>query len=304
LAGHTEYFSAKEKRYIDLIDDPLTNINAHNFRSNQPIDLTQFNQYIDLIINTPNNLFHSIYFHQLRSSTSSAVEKIQGLDNTNIIVVSNHYNHALYNSKFEGRVLSFKFGSTSETNKNFDDQLSDFVNTFFKDSKIAWGNLNLNNVWEYREFLALNLRPREQPNIISSVDLTRSHYRIDSFDLFQKFDSTVKSLFAYLDLSIDSSRWNNWLQIYREWQTVHLDRILFVEYFDVIITSIINNYYLDLSRFELDLIREAVIQHELIYKHGLTIKGWGLERFPNNTQDLYKLLEPNIHQINDIYNCL
>jgi hypothetical protein len=312
LAGHSTYFSAKEKNYINLIDDPLTNINAHKFRPNQPNDLIQFDQYIDLIINTPTELFHSIYFHQLRptngildqTDTTTAVKKIQATHTTKLIVLNNGQDHALYNSKFEGRVLRSKFGSASDTNKNFDDQLSDFVNTFFKDSKIAWGNLNLDNVWEYREFLALNLRPRKQPNIISSVDLTRSHYRIDSFDLFQKFDSTVKSLFAYLDISIDSSRWNNWLQIYRKWQTFHLDRILFVEYFDVIITSIINNYYLDLSRFELDLVREAVIQHELIYKHRLTIKGWGLEQFPNNTQDLHKLLEPNIHQIDDIYNCL
>ena len=62
---------------------------------------------------------------------------------------------------------------------------------------------------------------------------------------------------------------------------------------------------MDLTRFNLDIVRESTIQHVLIYKHGLTLKSWGLEKFPNNTQDLHLLLEPNIyHEVEDIYNVL
>jgi len=48
-----------------------------------------------------------------------------------------------------------------------------------------------------------------------------------------------------------------------------------------------------------------MMQHALIYKHGLTLKGWGLENFPDDTKDLHQLLEPNVyHDVEDLYNCL
>jgi hypothetical protein len=64
-----------------------------------------------------------------------------------------------------------------------------------------------------------------------------------------------------------------------------------------IVESIVNNwsYPIDLT-FD----QEIVIQHCLIYHYGLNLKTWQLEKFPNNTQDLHKLLEPNIHPLGDL----
>ena len=39
----------------------------------------------------------------------------------------------------------------------------------------------------------------------------------------------------------------------------------------------------------------------LIYKYGLNLKTWQLEKFPNNTKQLHELLEENIHPIEKIY---
>ena len=128
---------------------------------------------------------------------------------------------------------------------------------------------------------------------------------IGFLELFNNFDKTVVDLFDWLGLTINMSKWDHWSTVYQQWRELHTDRILFVEYFDIIIDSIINGYYLDLSRFKLDIMQEATIHHALIYRHGLTLKTWGLEKFPGNTQELHKLLEPNIyHDVEDIYGLL
>ena len=54
---------------------------------------------------------------------------------------------------------------------------------------------------------------------------------------------------------------------------------------------------MDLESFELDIMQEAAIQRELIYKYNLNFKTWQLEKF-QSTRQLHALLEPNIHSLN------
>jgi hypothetical protein len=312
LAGHDTYFSSKEKTFLKLTADPLTSINSHNFKVNHPDTLVEFNEIINDVDAAVRD-FNTIYFHNLRTipvtttstctDTLQAVSQLQAITD-NIIVLSNRAEHSLYLQKFDGRVLTHKFNST-EINKNFTEQHENFIDTFYSDSKKQWDKLGLTNRWDQREFLALNLRPFDATTILPNVNLSKPHYRLDTFDLYNHFDKSIIFIFEWLDIYIDSTRWSHWVNVYEQWRSCHQDRQQFVEYFDIIVDSIINNYYLELTRFNLDIVREAVIQHALIYKHGLTIKGFGLEQFPNNAQDLYKLLEPNIyHEVEDIYNKL
>jgi hypothetical protein len=307
LAGHRTYFSTVKKEYNKLPDNPLTDINAHIF-DNQVETLTQFTEYIDLITEIPTNLFHSVYFHNLNNGTvatssicidtTKAIDQLQTITE-NVILLYNQPSRALYYSKFQCRDLSVKMNKIDEVNNNFNDHHNDFIDTFFNESKTAWEQSGLTNTWDYREFLALNLRPYDVISIVPNFNFTKKHYPLDCFELFNNFDKTVISLFDFLELKIDSSRWNNWLTVYNQWKELHTDRILFVDYFDQIIDAILNNYYMELSRFNLDIVQEAAIQHVLLYKHGLTFRARGLEKF-NNTQDLHLLLEPNIyHDVKD-----
>jgi hypothetical protein len=312
LAGHDTYYNFKEKTFLDLTTNPLTDINSHNFKVNQPNTSDEFDEIVN-DLSSSFGKFDTIYFHNLRTipvtttsictNTSQAVSQLQTITDR-IIVLSNKAEHSLYSQKFNGRVLTHKFNS-AEFNKNFTEQYENFIDTFYSDSKKQWDDLGLTNKWDQREFLALNLRPFNIITIIPNVNLTSPHYRLDTFDLYNQFDKSIGSMFNWLGITIDSTRWTHWINVYHQWQLCHQDRQQFVEYFDIIIDSIVNNCYLDLTRFNLDIVREAVIQHVLIYKYGLTIKGFGLEQFPNNTQDLYKLLEPNTyHEVKDIYNTL
>jgi hypothetical protein len=177
--------------------------------------------------------------------------------------------------------------------------IEDSNDYFFAESNKKWKELNLNNQWDRREFLALNRRPNLTLQIAPNVNLTRQHYRLDTMELWNTFDQTVNDLFAYLNLKIVADRQEHWNNIYFAWRKLQYQRLLFVWYFDQIIDYIINGYELDLTRFNLDLIQESTIQHELIYKHNLNLKTWQLEKFIN-TKQLHNLLEPNIHILNNM----
>jgi hypothetical protein len=313
LSGHKTYYHARQEKFLDLTDNPLTTINAHNFKTNQVEVEEDFESIFTALKNTDTDTFHTLYLHNFKTTpftttskcllTTNAISQLQDTNDKIIVLYTSNKNN-LYFSKFNSRTLHRKLNAF-EKYESFEEQHSDFINTFFSASKKVWENMGMTNIWDHREFLALNLRPFEFCSVLPNVDLTKSHYKLDTFELYNHFDKTIIDLFDFLKLTLDKTRWDHWLSIYKTWQNIQTDRILFVEYFDCIIESIINNYYLDLKRFNLDIINEAVIQHELIYKYGLTIKGYGLEKFPDNTQDLHKLLQSNIyHRVEDIYNCL
>ena len=98
----------------------------------------------------------------------------------------------------------------------------------------------------------------------------------------------------FIDIPINSKRYEKWLIVYAQWKQIHTKRIMWCWYFDTIIEYILKGYSMDLERFDLDLYQEAVIQHVLIYKYGLNLKTFELYKF-TNTKQLHDLLEPTLH---------
>ena len=125
------------------------------------------------------------------------------------------------------------------------------------------------------------------------------HYYINSNDLWFNLNESIYDIFNYIDEAINAERYAKWTKVYSKWQTKQLQLNKFDWYLDHIAEAIVNNWYFNLEPFELTLEQEAIIQHVLIYNYGLTIKGWGLVKFPNNTQDLHLLLEPNFHTLTE-----
>ena len=185
---------------------------------------------------------------------------------------------------------------TGQRYKNFDEQHNEFIKQYFSKDKQIFDKLKLSNIWDYREFLALNIRPFDIVKITDTSKFDFDYFYIDTFDLYNYFDRFINTLFDYLEVEIDNSRRIQWLDIYRGWQRLHADRVQFVYYFDQIIDHIVRGKYFDLSRFNLDIMQEAAIQHTLLYKHNLNFKTWQLEKF-TNTQQLHKLIESNIHTL-------
>ncbi len=299
LAGHKRYYHAETYQWIDLPADPLSSKNAHGFSPNQPNSAESFDLIYSALRNKDTDDFHTIYFHNFTGSTVSFDKQISDIVSNlacdHRIVLYNK--HSLYHRsyKMRSRVVT-SWHDPSKKIANDDEAFDDFISYFFQESMDLWGNSSLNNIWDLREFLALNLPINQDVSILPNIDCSHDSYRLDSMELYNTFDVSVDNLFDYLGVTIDQDRRTLWNPIYNKWRKLHYDRMLFVWYFDEIVDSIINGNNIDLTRFNLDIIQEASIQQELIYTHNLNLKTWQLEKF-TSTQQLHQLLEPNIHDL-------
>ena len=301
LSGHDRYFLQEKQQWQEITSNPLTTSNnAHSFVPNQPNRIfncspDQFTEFINHLDQAPTDTFHVLYFHNFddANTTQKSLQYVNTRSNSLVLVDSS--DNPLYHCSYRKRAPILIGRNTAVTgNQNIQDY---FIEKYFKQSKQNWDEQNLHDIWDIREFLALNTRPLEVEHVCSAVDKTVNGYMIKAAELWTSFDFTIKNLFDYLKLSVDHSRRENWQRIYNQWRKIHHQRLMFSIYFDTIIHSILNNYTLDLLRFDLDIEQEAAIQHFLIYKHNLNFKTWQLEKFLD-TKQLHSLLEPNTHTLN------
>ena len=291
LTGRTQYFCARLDKIVELPDNPLTSNNAHNFIPNQPSNLEEVDAFLPMLINKD----ECVYMHQIKDNTKEAIAKLLNYS-TKTIAISMNKDQVLYQCKHKPRHLVPSWHNQHKLS-DADEIYEDLVNYFFKDSKQKWDQLQLNNLWDKREFIALNFDPFHHYNsILNYLDNTKEYHYINVMDVWINFDQSVYEMFEYLDLTVDPVRYQSWLPIYNYWKTYHNNSIKFIWYFETIVHSILAGIDLDLTRFDLDIRQEAAIQHALIYRHNLNLKTWQLEKFINAKQ-LHNLLEPNIHDL-------
>jgi hypothetical protein len=177
---------------------------------------------------------------------------------------------------------------------NQEDLVAQYINYFFKKNKKEFSS---NKIWDQREMVAVlyHFDKLKIPGFSELYKNSMPHLYYNTDDIWNDFPAVLEEICNSLDLNIDQSRFAEWAEIYKHWRLVHQPS--FGRHLDRIVDSIVNNKYMLLDRFKIDFLKESIIQHYLIVKYNLNLKTWGLEKFPNNTQDLHKLLEPNIHTL-------
>lgn len=324
LNNQNRYYSSKKKCWIELISDPLENLNAHGHQKNHPIGFVSTQQTIEHLESLPNHLYSLYPIVRL----VSLVAKELGLDlhsgqnedmleaiydyqaddavklfnfcstRSKVIYVAQDKRTANLFGHFN-RQIDVKFTSTEKpaSIKELDDERDQFWN---KDSIKIWQSLGLTDVWDKRERRALDMRPSgPMMHPFRNVDFSLPHFCLTTRDLWANGETVFVDIMDYLDLKIDQYRWNEWTNIYRQWRKGPSSIQRFLDNLDHILECIVNGWRYDLP--DLLFEQEAMIQHFLIYRHGLNLKTWQLVRFPNNTIDLHKLLEPNTHPLTYTY---
>lgn len=298
LSGQSNYFNREHNKWLPLIENPLTkDKNAHNYKANFSSELDDLCTLVDTLKNTDSKYSHLLYFHAHEDENPTAAVDFLLSNSDKSVILSMDKNYGLYMSNMsrrEGGLLSF----TEPKRLLYDDDeiFNDFINCYFSDSKKIF---DLDNVWDKREFIALNydiaksnLKPITA--FISKFEEDQNYFRLNCFDLFCTFATSVFHLFEYLNLEIDTNRYTKWLSVYHKWNKNHYKRLRFIWYIDEIVDDILYNRPRNLLDFELDLLQEAIIQQKLIKNYNLNLQNWQLVKF-TNTQQLHKLLEPNIH---------
>ena len=306
LSGQKTYFSTKRNSYIDVISDPVGHQNSHQFLANHAMTVESIAGYLKKL---PNKTVEHLYFHQLKNRGSYSLDEViantkAGIDLVvqecdRIIVVKKPPEYQLYHCSLAPRSnvhVRLSDGSAYySTDQN--QVLNDFIDFFFKDSLDIWQSLNLTEVWDKREFLALNLKPFEWTSIMQCHNFDFDFYDLSADVCWLTLDQSIIDVLRYCNIQIDQSKFEQWRSVYSRWKRLHTDRIHFCKSFNSIVDAILNGDDIDLAEFNLDIVREAAIQHQLIYKYNLNLKTWQLTKF-TNTKQLHNLLEPNIHPLN------
>lgn len=323
LSGADRFYSVKDHDWIPLSSNPINKINAHGHKKNHPSGLANTQNYVELFQNTPGQIFsfypfplyadsacRSLGYDPPKLLKADLTKKIQvkqqedwadtinyclGQD-VKVIYVDIDQKNILYTKVARSLDRLFFEDRRPQTIQEVSEHIDDL---FFQNKFNEWQQQGLVNIWDKREFLALCRRPFENYFENWSFDRTQPHLSINSSSLWYNGQHTIKKIIKFCGLTIDEQRWKSWLSIYLEWQQIQFEILEFIFNCQHIVDAIVNNWYYELD--DLTFEQEVIIQHCLIYQHGLNLQTWQLEKFPANAQDLHELLEPNIHQIESIY---
>ena len=314
LSGQNKFFQIKENNWIDLSMNPVQTKNAHGHQKNHPFGLDESKKTIETLLQQdalvsyypiflyPDKIAKKLgiyspslttkewqQIHDYQENDYNQLLKFSASQQAKIIFISIDNSLPIYFREVRG-MGRFMF------NRNASNSLGDLRNEkdllFFKDSTDTWSRLGLTDIWDVRERLALS-QPIENINPYN-IDFSFDHYWLDCQTWWYNGKQEIKNIMSWLDLPLDADRFGQWVPIYEAWQQIQFKILQFQYNYKHIVDCIVNNwsYKIDLS-FE----QEVIIQRCLIHDHKLNLKTWQLEKFPNNTQDLHRLLEPNIHPL-------
>jgi hypothetical protein len=315
LSGKDSFFNIRKNSLVPVVGNPMSDINAHGHKKNHPHGHKSTMDYVDIFLNSPHD-FLSIYpspMHHDVASIELGITEDQLTDskiNQSIIdyrladytnmcyavldmdakLVYIDHNLPMFNIDIRSLDRLFREDRPAHSVEEYDEEIQKI---YFSQSVESWKAQGLNEIWDIRERQALNTRPLT-PLAKPKINFAKPHCFIDSQEWLSAGHIVIEKIMDYCELPIQQYRLEHWIPIYLQWQKKNHQTLNFCYLYPHIVDAIINNYY-----YEIDLTfnQEIVIQHCLIYQHNLNLKTWQLFKFPNNTQELHKLLEPNIHPI-------
>jgi hypothetical protein len=316
LSGGDLYYSHDLSKEILLPSNPLNGVNAHQFPKNHPSGLLEtvkcFENLsastLDVLSFFPVMTKSSDFFNiekptqelldEYNIYRKNDYEDILRFCNTNTKLIYIQPSKSMYLYHTNIRITDDSFTFNKELIYTTEEEWLDFhFNTFFSEDMKMWDG---NNKWDTREKYALNIRPLStRPMDTIPIDNIDDYFWISSESIWFDTESSIMQILDYLGLNIEKDRISHWRDIHREWHKIQI-RCLYLSFnLDHILDCIVNNRSYRL--IDLTFQEEVIIQHFLIYRYGLNLKTWGLEKFPENTAELFQILEPNIHIVPSLY---
>lgn len=317
LSGQEKFYNINNSQWIPLVDDPVNETNAHGHLKNHPFGFTDTQKSINQVLAEPQDHLYSIYpipvqVFDAATKLHIPVDQIGAPENWSLIdqYLKNDFDQLFdfchqNNVKFiyvgddpniqlyylsvrsmKHKMTTGKLAGAKETNE-------EHRQVFFNNSIKKWNEIGLTDIWDQREQLALDTRPFLF-NDTKFNGFSYPHLWINCQELWYNGEQAAMKMLEYLNLDLVPERLAAWRSVYTKWQKKQLKLLEFNFNCQHIVNCIINNWYCEI---DLTFDQEVVIQHCLIYQHNLNLKTWQLTKFPNNTQDLHKLLEPNQHSL-------
>jgi hypothetical protein len=162
----------------------------------------------------------------------------------------------------------------------------------FLDGKDVFAD-KMNSWHDLREAVAFRVRPYEHWKLWESKTTNKKNvyeYAIGNF--ISNPTEEIKKIFKFLGLDLNQSKLKEWISVQEQWRT-NLDHYVdFCDDLEEIVYKIVNNQDMDLKKYQMNVLKEAVLLHFLIYKHNLNLNTKA-ETLPANTKNIFQLLCPN-----------
>lgn len=307
LSGQSRFWHSAQQRYLDLAHDPLQHTNAHAHAKNHPCGVSDTVATIRDLADHPAAVqgFYP-YAHDADWHAERLGLDISRLDSDQWHRVQQHQAqelHAVLNACQDRSVHMIYVNVAARWQLSFlkTRQMSPWLS-----HHADWhGALSERHhidpdldAWDWREQLALAVRPWNRPWQDVYIDQTRPHVWLEAEDLWFDGQRIIPQLLQHWNLAVDQDRMTEWIPIWHRWHSMQIASLRFGWQLPTVLDAILQGWNRDLPR--MDIIEEAVVQHCLIYAHDLNIQNWQLDRFPASARDLHALLEPNQHSIADI----
>jgi hypothetical protein len=157
------------------------------------------------------------------------------------------------------------------------------------------------DIWTRREIFALAYAKTVYGQTCAEKILPADNNFVLQFqDFFFHLPEIIDKIFDYLQIKIDQQRWDNWCQVYAQYQ--HNNSTQFFLDLPMILAAIVNNQHWDLAKYNMTFAKEVVLTRHLLYNHNYALRAHGLTHIGTNTQDWYRVLEPNTyHNLDEDY---
>jgi len=287
LSGQDQHFSLEHDDWVPICDDPLdtTNGNAHQHQKNHPLGRQQTADAVARLSQHQQGI-RTVYPAVLSDYTDldTWLQEYQALLGDCL-----DQELPLIFVECDARAIGYFWNL-----RGYSRSRDSFDQLFFPDSRQAWQDLGLTDVWDQRERMALDMRPFNL-SMFPKIAFDRAYHHVNCQDLWHATGDVMHECFDFLQLAMDQHRWTHWQQVAGRWQHIQQLNLRFYHNLPHMVEAIVHGWYLKLP--EMPLWQESVIQHCLIYQHGLNLRTWQLSRFPDNAQKLHALLESNTHPL-------
>jgi len=288
LSGDKNYWNESSKGWLELCDNPLTDINSHFFKKNHPNSIKNWQNMIDCFCSYNHLVKDYAFYGYVKSSNYNEFQscisyvlnkKIKliflGCDYPRYTLVDRSHDPSLNHAVEERNIAILK-------------KIKEYFHTVQNLESL------IDTPGKARKFLSLcmkNLR-REPPLGIAENFLKDENFVfINVRDLLNNGKEYLISMFKFLDREIDTTRMENWLAVYLNWRKFLLPTLNFYDDLPKLLYSIVHGDSLSLTEYKLDIFTEAIIQHELMVKYGTRLLVEHLDHFPDNAKELTQYLK-------------
>ena len=290
LSGQEKYYMPGHDAGIELPADPIAGVTAHNMKINWHTCLTECKQDLEIMSHTE-KLYHIRYIPDAKT-----------------IKQYSEYNKQFQRLSIENKIKTFNIGCKdlqhliaflryNRPEYNWQHNL-DLVKKhclhrwpdFFTNKEIF--NDKLESFHDIREQIAFNIRPYDYWTQMDHEEEIGPVFRCDFENTLVNPEQEFERIFNFLDMKINKQRIDQWLKIHQRWSSNIIPIINFCNNVEKIADAIVSGTDMDLEKYNLDVLKEGVILHLLMYKHNLNFSN-PINRLPNSTQQIHLLLSKN-----------